>query len=110
MLQEGASVLRQSDESALSIVPSRLSSRLSSIIGSSSQVSLESAELVYHQLTIDDDLFTARVYKRNYRHSLMLFKKNKGLALQKQLLTPSSDSVHTIDSYLPDHSLRPITG
>ena len=108
MLQKGASVLQKSDESALSIVPSR-SSRLSSIIGSSSRISLESAELVYQQLSIDDDLFTARVYKRNYRHSLMLFKKNEGLDLGKQTLIPSSESEHTIDLDLSDHSLRPIT-
>ena len=110
MLQKGASVLRHSDESALSIVPSGLLSRLPSIKGSSSRISLESAELVYQQLAIDDDLFTARVYKRNYRHHLMSFKqKYKALALRKQTLTPSSDSVHTIDSNFSDHSLCPTT-
>ena len=92
----------------MSIVPSRLSSRLSSIINNGSRISRESAELVYQQLSIDDDLFTARVYKRNYRHSL-LFKNDKGLAPGKQPLTKSSESVHTTDLDLPDQPLRPIT-
>ena len=105
MLQKGASILRQSDESALSIVPSRFSSRLSSIIGNSSQISLESAELVYQQLTIDDDLFTTRVYKRNYRHPLLLLRKNNnGLSLRKETLTRSSDSVRTIDAEVSERN------
>jgi hypothetical protein len=36
-----------------------------------SRVSLESAELVYKQLACEGDLFTARVYKRNYRPAVM---------------------------------------
>ena len=39
----------------------------------------------------------------------MLFKKNKGLDLGKQTTIPSSESEHTIDLELSDHSLRPIT-
>ena len=110
MLQKGASILRKSDESALSIVPSRLSSRLPSIISNDSQLSLESAELVYHQLSIDDDLFTSRTYKRNYRHSLMFFKMmNRKPVLQRQSLGHSGSSIHTIDLDHPDpdlHDLR----
>ena len=57
-------MFRASDESALSIVPSRLSSRLDT----SSIQSRESTELTYRRLSFEDLLFTARVYKRNSRH------------------------------------------
>ena len=73
LLHNGAEVLRKSDESAYAIVPSRISSRLPSIYSNPSSLSIESAELVYRRLSVDDDLFTARVYKRNYRHPLMNF-------------------------------------
>lgn len=36
---------------------------------------LESPPLAYHQLSFDDELFTARVYKRNCRHSLMFSRR-----------------------------------
>lgn len=51
---------RKSDESAYSIVPSRMS-----------QVSFESADLVYQRLSFEDDLFTATIYKRNYGNTLI---------------------------------------
>lgn len=59
----------KSDESAFSIVPSRLSSRLSiSSDQSAGQDSTGSFEgMVYRRLSFEDILFTARVYKRNYR-------------------------------------------
>ena len=62
----------KSDESAFSIVPSRLSSRFSfstsrtSRRGSTDDVT----KMEYHPLSFEDDLFTARVYKRNYRSKL----------------------------------------
>ena len=61
----------KSDESAFSIVPSRMSSRVSlSTIQTSDRDRIRSSEsLVYRQLNFEDDLFTARVYKRNYRTS-----------------------------------------
>ena len=65
LLQTSHSILLKSDESAYSIVPSRMS-RVSSDMASS--VAVNSAELVYRQLSCDDELFTARVYKRNYRN------------------------------------------
>ena len=76
--------MRKSDESALSIVPSHFSSRLPSIYSNPSSLSLESAELVYRRLSIDDNLFTARVYKRNYRPKFM--KLQSASQAQKEVL------------------------
>ena len=68
LLDKKEKVLRASDESAYSIVPSRMSSHMSVSIRSRDSVSsIESKELVYYPLSFEDDLFTARVYKRNYR-------------------------------------------
>lgn len=64
MLAKGAALLRKTDESAYSIVPSRTSYRTKD---RNSRTSVESTELIYRELNIDDDLFTSRVYKRNYR-------------------------------------------
>ena len=57
---------------------------------------MESAELVYRQLTVDDDLFTARVYKRNYRHPSMKFllKTHPPTSLQIRK-RPSTETVAT---------------
>ena len=59
----------KSDESAFSIVPSELSSRISVSTGQTSRrASCDSyTKLTYRPLCFEDDLFTARVYKRNYR-------------------------------------------
>ena len=75
---------RKFDESAYSIVPSRMSSRISvatSTRSQGSQISLESADSVYRRLSFEDDLFTAAVYKRNYRNPLIdsLFKQKQRL-------------------------------
>ncbi|KAL8924232.1 MAG: hypothetical protein Q9208_004196 [Pyrenodesmia sp. 3 TL-2023] len=68
-LDVGVGVFRKSDESAFSIVPSRTSTRPRD---TESLLSFESkTSLVYRELTIDSDLFTARVYKRNYRNPLI---------------------------------------
>ena len=68
--------LRKSDESAYSIVPSRLSSSFSfqfpkSEYNRESYISLESTDLVYRRLSFENELFTASVYKRNYRNPLI---------------------------------------
>ena len=65
--------MRKSDESAYSIVPSRASSRISSIAEKDRRMSTGSSELIYQELSVDNDLFTARVYKRNYRNAVMHF-------------------------------------
>ncbi len=59
----------KSDESALSIVPSNMSSRLSmSTDQTGRRDSISSnTSMVYRRLSFEDDLFTATVYKRNYR-------------------------------------------
>ena len=51
------------DESAYSIVPSRRSSA----ILSDSSLSIHSLETMTRRLSFDSDLFSARVYKRNYK-------------------------------------------
>ena len=69
LLQKSQEQFLKSDESAFSIVPSRMSSRFSlSTIQTGDRDSVRSsASLVYHPFTFENDLFTARVYKRNYR-------------------------------------------
>jgi len=68
LLRTSQSLLRKSDDSAYSIVPSRLSV---STRASDSAFSTESTDLIYRRLSFEDDLFTARVYKRNYRNTLI---------------------------------------
>ena len=57
----------KSDESAFSIVPSHLSSRVSMSTGQTgNRNSIDSyASMVYRPLSFENDLFTARVYKKN---------------------------------------------
>ena len=69
LLKKNEKAFRASDESAYSIVPSRMSSHMSvSTRSRDSVLTIESQELVYYPLSFEDDLFTARVYKRNYRN------------------------------------------
>ena len=57
-----------SSESCLSIVPSKISSGMSESARTfNSSASERSVELVYQRLSFENDLFTTRVYKRNYR-------------------------------------------
>lgn len=56
----------ESDESAKSIIPSRMS-----VSTYRSCVSVESGKMSYRYLSFEDDLFTAHVYKRNYRTSVI---------------------------------------
>ena len=64
MLRNARKQFQKSDESAYSIVPSRMSSRLST----STREGLSSDDdMSYRRLSFEDDLFTARVYKRSYR-------------------------------------------
>ena len=69
LLKNKEKAFRASDESAYSIVPSRMSSHMSASTRSRDSIlTIESQELVYYPLSFEDDLFTARVYKRNYRN------------------------------------------
>ena len=91
LIDEAEPMLRRSDESAYSIVPSRMSSRTS---GSRYRKSLggtstASAELVYQRLSFENDLFTAPAYKRNYRNQLInqLFGSRRPLPLKSTSLS-----------------------
>ncbi|KAL8883223.1 MAG: hypothetical protein Q9192_007342 [Flavoplaca navasiana] len=69
-LDANMNILKKSDESANTIVPSRLSAVTPSLRSreDDSVISeVSESPLVYRELAIDDDLFTARFYKRNYR-------------------------------------------
>ena len=55
-----------SDESAYSIVPSDMSTSIYTGRTTDSGVSKGEEDLVYKPLTFENELFTARVYKRNY--------------------------------------------
>ena len=70
--------LSKSDESAYSIVPSRNSSRLSL----STCTSTNSAELMYSQLNCEDDLFTGRVYKRNFKRLLASYLRSRPKSIE----------------------------
>ena len=70
LLKDVEPELRKSDESAYSIVPSRMSSRASKSTNRSSACT-EVTGMEYRRLDFEDDLFTAVVYKRNYRNPLI---------------------------------------
>jgi len=64
LLGEAEPMLRKSDESAYSIVPSRMSSRLSTSTMTPRSSVVQDTELTYLPFSFEDELFTARVYKR----------------------------------------------
>ena len=51
-----------------------MSSRFSFFSSDSRRQSADSSEVVYQELSIDDELFTAKVYKRNYRNNIMQYR------------------------------------
>ena len=59
-------IFRRSDESAYTIIQSHISTTVSC---QDSRISIESSEIIYRPLDFENELFTARVYKRNYRNS-----------------------------------------
>jgi hypothetical protein len=69
LLTNKSETLKACDESAWTIVNSRASTP--SRRSSESLTSIESAELIYKPLDFENDLFTTRVYKRNYRPRLV---------------------------------------
>jgi hypothetical protein len=69
LLANESDTLKACDESAWTIVNSQAS--MLSRRSSESLTSIESAELIYTPLDFENDLFTARVYKRNYRPRLV---------------------------------------
>ena len=52
---------------------------------------MDSSEILYQELSIDDELFTARVYKRNYRNSIMQYH-SKARKSTKTLASSGIDS------------------
>ena len=96
---------RRSDESAYSIVPSNMSSRLSVSTHQTRDrpSTIVERDMVYHHLSFEDDLFTSRVYKRNYRFPLLLKAKERGSSG-----TPSSTNVAKavsgLDARIPSNS------
>lgn len=87
LLEEVNPIFSKSDESAYSIVPSRMSSRISKSTSHTS-ASHEDAEMSYRRLSFEDDLFTAKVYKRNYRNPMInrLFRSSASLSAKSQAL------------------------
>ena len=67
-LQRARNTFLKSDESAYSIVPSRMSISSSA---RDSVLSVESAELIHHRWSFEGDLMGARVYKRIYAKNLI---------------------------------------
>lgn len=65
-----ASVFSESDESALSIVPSDRSTRYS-LDGNRLSIISDDGDIQYIRFSFEDALFTSHVYKRNYRFPAM---------------------------------------
>ena len=111
MLRNAQKQFQKSDESAYSIVPSRMSSRLSTSTRQSLSID---DNFSYHRLSFENDLFTARVYKRSYRTPLIqrLFRRSKsadteehliyGDEADRQIVSPPSDGGHVPSYYSLD--------
>ena len=67
LLRESEEQFGKSDESAYSIVPSRMSMSIYTGDTIDSGASNSEESLVYKPLTFENELFTARAYKRNFR-------------------------------------------
>ena len=67
LLRKSEKQFEISDESAYSIVPSRMSVSIYTGHTTDSGAPKSEESLVYKPLTFENELFTARVYKRNYR-------------------------------------------
>ena len=104
-----------SDKSAYSIVPSNMSTSIYTGRTTGSGVSKGEEDLVYKPLTFENDLFTSRVYKRNYatpaiRH---LFKKQKTSektrpppVAQETAEDPDGSVAETLTSWEPGRTHR----
>ena len=107
LIDEAEPMLRRSDESACSaysIVPSRMSSRVSksNFRNSAGGTSVASAEMAYRRLSFENDLFTATAYKRNYRNPLIdhLFSSRRSRPLKPNSLpaTRIKSTVPSVDA------------
>lgn len=102
LLAEGQRVFRKSDESAYSIVPSRAPDSIRDRFSRLSSMRSEKS-LAYHELSIDDDLFTARVYKRNYRNGVAI---RSMFQVPAQSHTPPQGALRVKDEGVPESSHR----
>lgn len=104
----------KSDESAFSIVPSRLSMSTGRTTIRDSVSSYSS--MVYRQLSFEDDLFTSRVYKRNYRNRRLQRHGENEDGLYHKIInsqpTPPNNVYRIQDNYKPsmDDELSLCTG
>lgn len=102
LLRESQKQFDISDESAYSIVPSRMSMSIYTDHTTDSGASKTEENLVYKSLAFENELFTARVYKRNYRTARFqrLFKDTE----QKTSEKPIPPTVPPENSKDPDIS------
>ena len=93
-LETAQNTLLKSDESAYSIVPSRMSI---SSNARDSVFSVESAELIHHRWRFEGDVFGARVYKRIYAKILInsVFHSKVAKAKEDALTILANDAVST---------------
>ena len=94
-LRQYVPALHKSDESAWTIVPSQMSLSCRS---STTVTSLESTDLLYRPLSFEDDLFTGRVYKRNFVASMTQRAPKPKLEADKHGSLPNAENT---TSYLP---------
>lgn len=118
MIRTARKQFQKSDESAFSIVPSRMSSRRSTSTKQTwdGENLNNDGNMSYRQLSFENDLFTAKVYKRSYRTPLIqrLFRRRVQIGSEIATITgpemtfrskfPNTRE-HLIDGYETD---RPI--
>lgn len=72
-----------------------------STIQTDAQRSVENGEaMIYRRLSCEDDLFTARVYKRNYRHPMLLRQiKDKSQSISRSITAVTAKQQGNRDSH-----------
>ena len=118
MLRNARKQLQKSDESASSIVPSRMSSRRSTSTKQTwdGESLNKDDDMSYRQLSFENDLFTAKVYKRSYRTPLIqrLFRREAQIEPDTATITGpertfrsklSDTQEHLIDGYEADRRI-----
>lgn len=104
-LQTARNLFFKSDESAYSIVPSRMSISSSAL---DSVFSFESAELIRHRWNFEGDLFGARVYKRIYAKNLIASALHSKVAKDKHGALPilANDGISTTADDAPKNNVE----
>lgn len=87
----------ESDESAYSIIPSRMSSQTSASTNRPKDCwnKIRDENLVYRQLSFENELYTARVYKRNYRDLMTIRLLKKRSPRDSDTITPLNAMIST---------------